>query len=441
MKRNLLLLPALLLLTLPAACQAKPGQLDKSFGKDGRVTTRVSGITLYSKAYFALAGEGRIVAAAGSQMIEYLPNGRLNRRFGDSGRVTIGPTDGSSFSPSGLAVDSRGRILVSGTASKLKPGGYGAESSAVEVQRFLSDGLPDAGFGNGGRELINFGFPHPSHEGEIEEQGPFVNSLGLAVDSADRPILTGSWLSYDSSPCYALYCYSTSKPYIARLQENGALDQSFGDGGTFTGVSRETAFIPVIAGEKVLFLAANHTCGPRCGSGESQIGQLSASGGLDLSFGSGGFSDLGFYGTPSLTQDHFGRTLMVGEKEEVSSIFLLERMTPRGQPDNGFGDHGSRLMSVPRGSGLVPRALAVDCHNRPILASNGRRAGKNYVIVFRRNVRGGRDHRFGSDGQTWTHMPGPVDPSQVLVGGKGRILVGGTISEDHLVLVRYLGGR
>jgi uncharacterized delta-60 repeat protein len=437
MKKSLILLLSVLVLALPGAAQARPGRLDRSFGVEGRVTTRVGAPSPSAGSYFAWAGGGRIVAAAGSQLLEYLPDGRLDKRFGEGGRVKIGAAENSSFDLSGLAVDSRGRILVSGTS--LKPVSGIAESAAAVVQRFLPSGRQDASFGSDGTALNYFAAPQPLHEGAPTGTGPFVRSSGLLVDRADQPILTGSWLKYHPTPCYYLYCYGTSTPFVARLHEDGSVDTSFGSGGIFVPPTKEQASTPTMAGEDLLFVTEEISCVDRCGGAHPVLGGLDESGALDLSFAADGLADLPFFWRPpTIAVDRFGRILLSGAGEG-ESLLHLQRLNTRGLPDVHFGEDGSRLVNLPRGARQVSGAFAVDHQGRPLLAISGRRKGQNYAILLRRNQHGGRDRGFGNNGQVWTVMPDVISPTRVLLGGNGKIIVGGPLGNNGIALVRYRG--
>jgi uncharacterized delta-60 repeat protein len=447
MKKILLLLSALLALVLPATSQAKPGQLDKSFGMDGRVVTKLpAGEATYT--HLAWGGGGRLVAALGPQLVEYLPNGCLDRHFGGDGRVEIETPEGKSFAPEGLAVDSQGRILVDGTLRAARPGkSFMLASSAVLVLRFLPNGRLDSSFGNEGTALDDFGFPHPTHEGAPEESGPFVESSGLLVDEADRPVVTGSWLSYDPSPCYSLYCYSTSEPFVARLNEDGSLGGGFGSGGVFVSSTTERASDPVQIGKGLLFLAANASCIDRCGGTHAALGRLTAGGVLDPRFASAGLASLPFWENPTVEVDRFGRILLLGAVEGGS--LLLQRLSPPGEPDARFGEGGIAWINLPRKVGENPRTLAADHRGRAVFAEYGARNKHSYWVVFRRNAGGGPDQAFSNDGHVWTRMPGVTVPTQVLIGGNGKITVGGakdTVGgglperQREIVLLRYSGG-
>jgi uncharacterized delta-60 repeat protein len=447
MKKTLILLLTSWALLLPAAAQARPGQLDKSFGADGRVITKLSaGTATYT--HLAWVGGGRLVAALGPHLVEYLPDGRLNRRFGRDGRVEIETSEGNSFIPAGLAVDSRGRILVDGTISTARPGkSFTLDSTAVTVLRFLPNGRPDLSFGSGGSVLDDFGFPHPSHEEAPEENGPFVNSSGLLVDEADRPVVTGSWLSYDPSPCYSLYCYPAKEPFVARLNEDGSLDGGFAGGGVFVGSTRERASSPIEDDKGLLFVAANVSCVDRCGGTHPALGRLTAGGIPDPRFASAGLAPLPFWENPAVAVDRFGRTLLLGSVEGGS--LFLQRLGPRGKPDEQLGDSGMRWIDLPRGAAQDPGMLAADHRGRAVFADYGVRNKRSYWIVFRRNARGEPDQWFSDDGQVWTRMPGVIVPTQALIGGNGKITVGGakdTVGGDlpgsrrEIAILRYSGG-
>ena len=430
MKKILLLFPVLLAFAVPATAQGRAGQLDRSFGKDGRVTTRF-GPPARSQSYFAWAGGGRIVAVAGSHLVEYLRDGRLNRSFGVAGRVKISSPEGSSLRPSGLAVDSQGRILVANSAS-----------NAVVVRRFLSNGKRDRSFGIDGLAANDFGFPHPLFEGVVQESGPLVFSSGIAVDGADRPLLTGNWVS-ELSPGGCLYCHNRTQAFVARLQQDGLPDPSFGEGGLFVTSTREGVDSPLPAGETLLFVAAELLGGPRDGSTKPQLGRLLATGGLDAGFGSAGFVELPFYWPPAIGIDRSGRTLLLGTQDEEGSSLYLQRLNPAGMPDQHFGEGGTRRINLPPNPGVVPPpyVLGVDHRDRPVLAVNTQVGKRDYLVVLRRNLRGERDRNFGSNGQVWTRFPETVSPDQILIGGDGKIVVGGTLSEYGLALSRYYGGR
>src|SRR6476619_5231557 len=93
-------------LLAPTLAQAvKPGALDPSFGGDGRVRTKFRSHEYALST--AIDRHGRILAAGTGDLIRYRRNGNLDRSFGKNGKVDTGVA-------STMAVGPRGRIVVGG---------------------------------------------------------------------------------------------------------------------------------------------------------------------------------------------------------------------------------------------------------------------------------------------------------------------------------------
>ena len=127
----LALLAALL---APALAQAaKPGDLDPSFGGDGKVTTNFGH---YNAAYAAaIDSHGRVIAVGSDfDLARYRRDGELDRSFSGDGRVT-------GFGGSALAVviDSRGRIVVAGNEEC----DFNSTTSSFVLARYKPNGTLD----------------------------------------------------------------------------------------------------------------------------------------------------------------------------------------------------------------------------------------------------------------------------------------------------------
>ena len=95
------------------------GTLDATFGSDGKVTTELGG--RFDEAYaLALQPDGKIVAAGVARrdfaFARYNPDGTLDASFGIGGTVTI-DFSGSSDVASAIAIQSDGRIVAAGTTN------------------------------------------------------------------------------------------------------------------------------------------------------------------------------------------------------------------------------------------------------------------------------------------------------------------------------------
>jgi uncharacterized delta-60 repeat protein len=115
------LIVGLLLSAVPAFADA--GNLDRSFDKDGRVTTDLGGYDIVTG--LALQPDGKIVAAGDSNgafgnnttglaLARYNQDGTLDRSFGEKGRVTTNfGNDKETFGAS-LVLKPNGRIVAAG---------------------------------------------------------------------------------------------------------------------------------------------------------------------------------------------------------------------------------------------------------------------------------------------------------------------------------------
>src|SRR5215211_1940484 len=174
-----------------ALARYKPtGRLDRSFSKNGKVTTQLSAVhkqrNRLSRAYAgAIDSHGRIVAVglalgklAGERiaLARYKPNGHLDRSFGDHGevRTLVGSKYGGVVARA-VAIDSKGRIVVAGfqggTGPILRGGALPAERQAgpvVRRERHAQDFLQRLRW----RRVSGNRFPGPDRRGWVRRAGP-----------------------------------------------------------------------------------------------------------------------------------------------------------------------------------------------------------------------------------------------------------------------------
>ena len=201
----------------PVLAAAAPGDLDRSFSRDGKVATSFPGWEADGAGGGAVATQPnhRIVAvgAVGSQddaaLARYLPGGALDGSFDGDGRVTL--DIGERDSLSAVAIQPDGRIVVAGFTGSREfgwPPPVGGGATDTVVARFEPDGDLDTTFGVGGVQVIDLG----RHEGAFGD---------LALRS-DGDIVLGTYLYRAGSDADAL---------ALRLNPGGELDDSFsGDG-------------------------------------------------------------------------------------------------------------------------------------------------------------------------------------------------------------------
>lgn len=458
MKKNLIwLLTAVVALAVPSLAQGKAGQLDKTFGTRGRVITLLGPtpapypwITPFEsgsqelRTWLARTPAREIVVLVGNTLFEYRPSGHLDRTFGTNGQVAVGVPPGTTLEPSGMTVDSRGRILVTGTVRSTE-----RNVASVFVARYQEGGRPDQSFGDGGIVLTDLGLsaptpPDPSNLARPPAiEGPIVESSGLAVDALDRPLLTGTWVS-TYRLCYPAVFRQQDVGYLARLDASGAVDPGFATAGVAVDPTREARFSPVVDGDAVLSIGKFVQYCHREELPYPELARNEKDGDLDEDFGVAG-RVAAPYAVTTIARDPFGRAFVLGsggQRGGVEGAHLL-RLRRNGSIDGRFGKGDVELpLELP----LDPVYLAEDWH--PALASDGRgrplfAASEGEGLTLGRLRRdGAADRRFGRGGLVFTRFPGEVRPEQIL-GGGGKILVGGTWSKDGdygIALARYSGG-
>ena len=182
------------------------GTLDVSFGNGGRVLTPrtrdrevVMSLALQSDYKLVVAGtvSDRYGFAGSFALARYNTNGTLDNNFGAAGRVTTGFSSESAEARS-VIVGAGGTIVAAGYSGNRNPG-----NRTFALAGYLPNGSLDNGFGIGGRVITEF----ESGSAEIQD---------LEEQPDGKLIVVGG-----SSGDFAL----------ARYNQNGTLDPTFGNGG------------------------------------------------------------------------------------------------------------------------------------------------------------------------------------------------------------------
>lgn len=164
-----------LVLALPGAALAAPGDLDPAFGADGRVVTSFPG---FAEGHdIARQADGKLVVVGlsegGFALARYDTNGSLDSAFAGDGTVTS-DFGGGSHSANAVAIQpSDGKIVVAGTTEVVAEEGGGC--CFFSVARYNTDGSPDTGFGDGGLVRVDeFGGSADGADVAVQPDGKII---------------------------------------------------------------------------------------------------------------------------------------------------------------------------------------------------------------------------------------------------------------------------
>jgi uncharacterized delta-60 repeat protein len=451
----------------PSTALAKPGDLDRGFGRGGKVTRAVNFESQRWDSVRARVAElpgGRAVVLAERTLYAFAANGSTVRNFG-GGAVKVADPQGHDLDLSDVAVDSRGRVLAVGSA---RAPGTGNTPEYAFVARYTLDGRPDSSFGENGFVVTDFSLPGPRVQPAETTPAAQVRAVGLAIDASDRVVLTGARLSA-IGPCRGSVDLSYHEAFVARLDSSGARDPSFGEngvvrlGGVF-GVDPAIQNVnpPVVDPDGKIYVSTRPV-GP-CEEGRSaSVGRLDASGHPDPSFGEAGWVRIS-HGTtgengdssfiPFLSVlDPAGRLLLLDQhyvypQESPGQpptsghrVAVVKRLLPTGVVDRDFGRRGVAAMSGPAGKFSIA-AGAVDGGGRVLLAGT---FGRSFFLG-RLTAKGRIDQGFGTAGRVTTGFErrSRAKGSSLAIDARGKAIVAGPVAsprhsqERGLALARYL---
>ncbi|MEV6331143.1 calcium-binding protein [Streptomyces sp. NPDC051909] len=404
-------------LLLPGAALAAPGDLDPSFGADGRVTTPVTG---YAEGHdLAQQPDGKLVVAgageAGFVLARYDGDGALDPTFAGDG-IATSDFGGGTHSANGVAVQPDGKIVVAGTTEV--PGEEGG-CCFFSVARYNADGSLDAGFGDAG--LVR-----------VDEFGGSADGADVALLPDGRIVAAGK----GGGGGFAL----------VRLNADGSLDPSLGGDGAivagFTpaspqdagGIARRMAVQP--DGKVVSVGYVGNT------AFDIGLARYNTDGSLDTAFSGDGMVTADFGGT------EFGNAVAVQSDGKIvaagsggAGVALL-RYNADGTADAGFGTGGRTSAAFP-GDGGQANALALQSNGRIVvagLADDPNSAEANDFGVARFNADGTVDTGFAGDGFAVTGFGDFDEARGVLVQPDGKIVAAGYGAGYALALARYQGG-
>jgi uncharacterized delta-60 repeat protein len=231
----------------------------------------------------------------------------------------------------------------------------------------------------------------------------------------------------------------TNRLYLVGLDANGSLDTSFGGGVVDSGIGNPSsavdsgALTTQVVNGSVRIVAAGAVKSGNGGKVTVAVTRFLTTGALDTSFGSGGTAAIDIGGGPddhatSVVAQPDGK-LVVGAWNSKGAVnFTVLRLSATGQLDPTFNSGRPVAVDIAGGNDYV-RDVAVDGNGRNVAAGVARRNGQDDAAVVRINPDGSLDTTFGTGGKVaFDAGSGQADGARSLALDSGAIYAGGTVS-------------
>ncbi|KYC42820.1 hypothetical protein WA1_11880 [Scytonema hofmannii PCC 7110] len=398
------------------------GDLDTSFGIQGKVTTAFKG----SSYTVAIQSDGKIVVAGSAYsdsvngndfaLARYNLDGSLDTSFGNAGKVLTPMSSNNNDIVRSIAIQSDGKIIVAGSAYNAT-GGY---NNDIALARYNINGTLDTTFGTGGKVITTISIDEVANSVVVQPDGKI-----LVVGSVVANV-------YSNPSDFALVRYNA----------NGSLDNTFGNGGkvmTDFGTGEVARSATLQSDGKIVVV----------GSANSNIAvaRYSINGSLDTTFGNGGKVITDFSPTyeegSSVAIQSDGKIVVAGS---IGSDFILVRYNFNGTIDTSFGNGGRTVTSI---SMSTDRAYKVVIQSDGKIVVVGEAQNSNNLYDFaiaRYDSNGILDTTFGDGGKVTSSVgsSGPsIHPQEYFAVGAaiqsdGKIVVAGG-ANGEFVLTRYHG--
>ncbi len=384
-----------------------PGDLDPTFGNGGIVTTEIGSSSFRVDIIDELAVQpnGKIIAVGSSResnmnknytLVRYNSDGSLDNTFGTNGIVIL-PNDVKNGFIRTVEVLEDGKILAGGQANN--PSATDGITSRLVLFRLLSDGSLDQTFGNGGKVMGDWaGSTVVPMDMKIQRDGKIVitcdytdrmtlvrynadGTLDLSFAGCGYLVLTMHENNYSSGrniviqddnkivlagfyeQYYEEYLSTINKWVVARVNENGTMDETFGTDGYLTmniGSGPDFCNTVAIQSDGKIVIGGHTWVSNDPFIYAFVITRLHADGTLDTSFGTDG-KFIGAY-LPT-DQNYIDKIVIAPESNNIYASFYvgvydgqvaLEEyydmgvlcLTADGQLNENFGDNGYSCIKI-----------------------------------------------------------------------------------------------
>jgi uncharacterized delta-60 repeat protein len=351
----------------------------------------------------------------------FAADGDLDPDFAGTGKTLTDFQYGGSIGSS-VVVQPDGKAVVSGLV-------YNENFEQIwGIARYNVDGTLDQTFGTGGKTTVDF-------------KAYYTWKIDIKLQSDGKIVLGGSVLvdpQYDFG--------------IARLNSNGALDQTFGNGGKVT-FDVSAAGFGAGYGDGIMGIALqNDGKIVACGYAPGQSGffdfaviRVNPNGTIDNTFGTAGMTIVDFQNTEDLGNDVAiqadGKIIVVGTASTPTyqRDFAAIRLNTDGTLDATFGTGGK--VTVNFNSLDEGNAVAIQSDGKIVM---GGVVGADSIAtsdfgLARLNLDGSLDQAFGTGGRTTTNFLDGIDQIfDLLIQPDGKMVAAGSVTSDISDVERYV---
>jgi len=409
--------------TLESRCLLAAGDLDPSFGDDGKVTTSVGPFGAEVRS-LAIQSDGKILVAGHNgddfTTVRYNPDGSLDTTFDSDGIVT---TDFGAVSEVGtsMVVQPDGKIIVAGYI-------YfgGQNSSDFAVVRYNSDGSLDSSFDGDGKLTTDL----------FGSGSDFAESMAL---QADGKIILAGYAFTGASGDFAVVRYNSDGSLDTSFDGDGKVTTDFGGTESDYGRSvRLQADGKIVVAGTVFYLDGTPS--------DFALARYNSDGSLDESFDDDGRVVTDFAASEdsarSIAIQADGKIVAAGYAYIDGGKFAISRYNADGTLDSAF-DADGRVATDFGGSDHQARSVALQADGKVVVAGyaffdNADDGGDSTFAVACFNADGALDSSFGGTGRLITDFGnGNDDGASVLVQPNSDVVVAG-VSNGDFAVARYL---
>lgn len=340
--------------------------------------------------------------------------GILDSSFNGNGLVVTGTSNGVHDNGRAVLVQDDGKIVLAGITE-----------GRIGLIRYNEDGSLDDSFGSNGIVLTTYGNDN-------------IWGVGAAIQN-DHKILVGGQVSTSSS----------SKFSVARYNQDGTLDLSFGNDGIAiadgTGDDHGRTFCLQADGK---LLVGGYSVFIDIFTFEFSVLRFNSDGSVDASFGTDGLAHINNLGHHnelfSIAMQADGNIVAAGQTYDPSYDqveFAILRFNNDGTPDSSFNSTGTVYSNFNSDSKDCAYAIAIQADYKIVIGGNSMSNSDEDFALARYNPDGSPDPTFGQNGTVVTDLGSYWDNGYALnIQPDGKIILAGIAdspTDVDYVLVRY----